>query len=103
MKLTLLGVEVEGQPDLGDPENRTHWSIKLGPYEAHVVEWKFGYSGYDSPPYTNYSFHLKVGSEYVLHSQSSVMTHEEAIALIDGALRKYLIDKKKVDSIYTDL
>jgi hypothetical protein len=101
MKLTLLGVEVESQPDLGDPESRTHWSIKLGPYEAHVIEWKFGYSGYDSPPYKNYSFHLKVGSEYVLHNQSSVMTPEEAVALIDGALRKYLSDKRAVEERYT--
>jgi hypothetical protein len=100
MKLILLGVEVEGQPDIGDPDSKTHWAIKLGPYEAHIVEWKFGYSGYDSPPYKNYSFHLKVGSEYVLHSQSSVMTPEEAIALIDGGLSKYLIDKRKVESIY---
>ena len=39
MKLTLLGQEVEGQPDIQDPNRRTHWMIKLGPYEAHIIEF----------------------------------------------------------------
>ena len=104
MKLTLLGQDVEGQPDLGAPE-RTHWMIKLGPYEAHIIEWNFVHvqdprklPGYDA--YKNYSYTLKVGSEYVLHSESSVMTPEEAMAIIDGTMRKYLSDKRRVESSY---
>jgi hypothetical protein len=100
MELVLLGVAVEGVPDIGDPERRTHWMIKLGPYEAHITEWNFRYRESESPPYKNYSYHLKIGSEYVLHSQSSVMTPEEAVAIIDGAMRKYLLDKRKVEEIY---
>jgi hypothetical protein len=50
MKLTLLGVEVEGRLDIQNPERNTHWMIKLGPYEAHITEWNFGFSKYYSIP-----------------------------------------------------
>ena len=99
----LLGVAVEGQPDLQDPDRRTHWMIKLGPYEAHITEWNFEHQGSDSPPYTNYSYYLKVGSEYVLHSQSSLSQPSDAVALIDSALAQYVKDKERVEFIYSHL
>jgi hypothetical protein len=106
MELKLLGVKVEGQPDpehsprsRAQARRRTHWMIKLGPYEAHIIEWNFGPGIYDSPPYKDYSYQLKIGSEYVLNNQPSVMTSEEAISIIDGALLKYLTDKRNVENL----
>lgn len=103
MKLTLLGVVVDGVPDIGDPTKRKYWTIKLGPYEACVTEWNFEHQGSDSPPYRNYSYHLKVGSEYILHSQSSVESPADAVALIDRALSQYVKDKERVEFIYSYL
>jgi hypothetical protein len=86
----LLGVEVEGQPD---PERRNHWIIKLGPYEAHVTE-----EIRDDLKY--YTYNLRIGAEYVVHSLSGVKNPEEAVSIIDKALRTYLLDKRKVEENY---
>jgi len=101
MKLRLLGQEVEGRPDIGEPTVRTHWIIKLGPYEARVTQWNF-YEGHSPPKLTstNYSYTLKFGSEYILDSQSSVKDPNEAINIIDKALAKYIRDKQRVESYY---
>jgi hypothetical protein len=80
--LFLLGNYVEGQKTVSDTgPDQTHFVIKRGPYEVSVVEWTFK-TGYE-----NYSYHVKVGSEYILYSKFSVEKPEEAVELIETALR----------------
>lgn len=95
--LFLLGNYVEGQKTVSDTgPDQTHFVIKRGPYEVSVVEWTF------KTGYKNYSYHVKVGSEYILCSESSVEKSEDAIKLIDNSLKKYLREKNRVEYLYTD-
>ena len=92
MELIILGQYVQGHEIY---KNQTHWSIKRGPYQVEIIEWKWDHSSYK-----NYSYDLKIGSEYLLHNKQSVETPEEAITIIDTALREYLCHKRQVEQLY---
>jgi hypothetical protein len=95
MELVILGQSVEGIKDLGN-HYLIHYKIKLGPYEAEVIE------AYTNEGNTNYcSCYLKIGSEYILSSQYSIKTSDKAIELIETALRKYISDKNFVEQKYS--
>ena len=95
LTLFLLGNLVEGQKTVSDTgPDQTYFVIKRGPYEVSVVEWTF------KTGYKNYSYHVKVGSEYILCSESSVEKAEDAIKIINNSLRKYLKEKSSVEEYY---
>lgn len=95
--IKLLGRNVEGVEQEGDP-SAIHWLVKLGPYEIKITKWTFGYR--ESVERTiNFSYHVKVGPEYLVKSESSVEDLETAMSIVNGALRKYISDKKEAEKI----